>query len=347
MEKRHSGRIAVLLFVSVIVVSCSGKQGEKVENSAAVVAAEVKPVTVSSVILYDTAAKWNEDAQGNMAFSESSSSGDVVEACMIPDPASPDAFIAEEKKAIRLTDKLEREFYHIQVEGKDYWIQDLFLAVDAIPGVISSDNAILYTKPNALTISASALTLPQYSIVGVHPKESTSDFLCVSAYVPEFSSTVVNKQFIKRDMATTDSRDLQVLRLYNVAKVNKNEIVKRELLNDAMSVGGNFNYLIVEALDELSSSEIMLFTVAPYTNDGNFITADEENGTINIRNKPGVNGSEILFTVSAGIEIVVTEITNETETIDGNDNYWYKITIPSMNNREGWIFGRYISANPS
>jgi hypothetical protein len=270
---------------------------------------------------------------------------------MIPDTADPAILVPEKKTAVRLSDNEERQFYHIRAEGQDYWIQDLFLAVDAIPGIIFADNTFLYTEPDISAISSNALKLPLYALVGVHMAESTPDFICVSAYVTDFSSTVVDKQFIKRDTVTSDSLDLRVFRLYRVAEASSNETVKRELLNDAMSLGSSFNYLISEALDKMNPSavpgEFAPFTVATYDSAGDFVTVDEANGSINIRNKPGIEGSEILFTVPAGTGIVITGITNETETIDDYDDHWYQVTIPSMDDTKGWVFGRYIGyVNP-
>ncbi|MDR2898609.1 MAG: hypothetical protein LBU99_07300 [Spirochaetaceae bacterium] len=285
MKKWHSGGVAVLLFAGmvlfacVLLVSCSGKETEQKALIEEVPDGSSSGVEVTAVVLYDTAAKWKENEQDQMSFSKSSEVGELVSVFMLPNPANPEVLIPEKKEAVRLSDNEKREFYHIKEEGQDYWIQDLFLGVDAVPGIISGDTAFLYTKPDVGAISSKALKLPQFSFAAVHTAESTPDFVCISAYVTEFANKSVEKQYIKRDMVTADTLDLRVFRLYQVAENSKNDTVKRELLNDARSLGSSFNYLVVEALNKLNpvavSDDLIPFTADPDTDGNDFVTFDE------------------------------------------------------------------------
>jgi hypothetical protein len=347
MKKQFFGGLALLSLMIVFMVSCTEKGAENGSNFIDPVS-EPEMIMVPSVVLYDTAAKWAEDENGNMDYRKDSESGEIVQVFMIPDPADANTLIPEKKEAVRLSDNEKREFYHIMAEGEPFWIQDVFVGVDAVPGIVLQDNAFLYSKPEIAAMYTDARKLPQYFTLAVHTAESNSDFACISAYVFDFNNPVIDKQFIKREMVTTDALDHQVYRLYEIAESNSNETVKREILNDALPMGSKFNYLVVEALDRLSaavdSNDYGNFTVAPYNEDGSFVAIDnEENGNINVRDKPGTADSETLFSLPSDTSINITAMTNEIESIDGHDYPWYQITVPSMENREGWIFGKYIS----
>ena len=67
---------------------------------------------------------------------------------------------------------------------------------------------------------------------------------------------------------------------------------------------------------------------------------------INIRDKPGLVGTTVISKIvpsendNPQVNLVVTEATEETETIDNRNDRWLKITY---NGIVGWIFGGYAS----
>ncbi len=349
MKKNWIIGTALLLFVVIFAVSCTKEETQAAEEPAAVVVLETEQIMHPGLVIEDRVSKWSENAEGVMIHKEYSDIGEAVQVFMIKDPDNPNNVIPEMKKAIRNTDKSERDFYHVITDdGQDLWIQTYYVAADVIPGIIMDANAFLFSGPKIADIYTDSRKLPQYEFVGVHQADSTSDFLCVSCYVLEWLNqniyTVVSKQFVRRDAVTTNTLDMDVLELLQVAESLKDETAKREVLSEAMSKGGNFNYLVVEALNKLNgTASVSSFTVTPYQAGGDFVTADEENGNINVRNNPGTEGTEVLFAVPVNTAIIVTGLTNETEIIADYEDYWYQVSVPSMGNRTGWIFGRYIS----
>ena len=67
------------------------------------------------------------------------------------------------------------------------------------------------------------------------------------------------------------------------------------------------------------------------------LTADAR---LNVRNKPGQVGSEIIFQLNFYDEVEVLEITLEKETIGDRTSNWMK--IKDTNGRIGWVFGGFI-----
>jgi hypothetical protein len=65
--------------------------------------------------------------------------------------------------------------------------------------------------------------------------------------------------------------------------------------------------------------------------------------SIDIRNNPGINGTEVLFTLrmkeSKRVYFTLLAITEETDSIDGKIEHWLKIQFED--GRIGWIFGGY------
>jgi hypothetical protein len=68
-------------------------------------------------------------------------------------------------------------------------------------------------------------------------------------------------------------------------------------------------------------------------------------GTVNVHDKPGITDSTIVFKLinenMQQFSITSSEITRESDTIDGITDYWVK--IKDEQGRTGWVFGGYIT----
>ncbi len=483
MKKLIFGGIALFFFAALI--SCTEKQPQ---NDDADIDAVPDPLQkmVSALVLEDGISKWTENEQGIMVFEESSELGELVQVFMIRDHDNPDEFIPEMKTALR-ADFLQRDFYHVMTDdGQELWMQDYYLAVNAVPGIILTENTFLYSEPDASTDYIDARKFPQYHFVGIHESESNDDFLCVSAFVYKWFepgvSILVEKQYVRADAVTSDPVDAEVLNLLHAAESLDNKTQKQEVLINALLKGGNFNNLIVEAFAELGvelplpqetligeepndtllqaypmmpgssavqvdfmtsddtdwykitipseNSIVRIYTesklntiMSLYNGEGELIAEDDDSGhdnnaqiagdlypetyyidvkeingdtgayslyvivyndlhgtldklnaaendispftakpyvypyedykhyawdfendnaIIDVRNKPGISNSKVIFTLPSRTEVVVIAETNEKETIDGYDYAWLQVTVPSMENRSGWIYDLYV-----
>jgi hypothetical protein len=318
-----------------LFASCNKKGG-----SETIVAVEIDgPRMLPGVILIDWG-KYIENDDGAMVRKEGSSPGEIVSVYTI---VRENGIIeAEHKTATRRDDKQERDFYHIRTNGiagsngADFWVQNYALACDAYPAVVISNDAMVYTKPDLGSPSRDGLKLPLYTIVGVHNSDLPNPmFECVSAYTDK----PIIRSYLKAANLSVDSDDLEVLKLYQSAKALTNNGAKREILQNALSLGGRFSNLIQDSLDELEPVKITFTTHALAQKGTGVITSDF--GTVNVRDKPGSKGTKVLFSLNDGDEVTVSAYTIETEAIAGYDEAWYQ--IDTATGKSGWVYGAYLS----
>jgi hypothetical protein len=319
---------------------------KKNEEAAAEPGPEAAPPRIGSVpgvILTDTT-KWVEKSEGLMAYAAPAAHGEVVEALLVPEEgADPDG--APEKKyltkrAARERLEGERDFYQIRAsDGKEYWAQDLLIAVDATPCIVTGESALLYSKPDLASLNPNTLVLPQYAVMGLHQAESTADFACVSGYITGFRAPVIARQFVKSGLVSTETVDIQAIKLYQAAMAANNDIAKRELLYNAFDLNSSFTYLIAEAIEAMNAPQ---FTEKPFTREPALalIDAGGSGEKVNLRDKPGLRDSTVVARLSHDTVVSITAETNETETIDNVTDHWYRVR--GEEGEEGWIFGAYL-----
>ncbi|MDR2841925.1 MAG: SH3 domain-containing protein [Spirochaetaceae bacterium] len=292
------------------------------------------------VLLYSEWVKNVEEADGKMKYKTTGNVGEVVKVYTKEGSKTE----PEKKTAYRSGSKEikseEREFYHIKAEDGDFWVQSVFIAVDAVPAAVSGANTVIYSKPELA--NPSTTVIPLYTIVGVHDKDSKGDFVSISAYQTPGKPMFVENKFIKKDKITRDARDIQVLQLYQTAVKTKNDVQKREMLVNALGLGGTFEDLVNTAIDELNNTAVV-FTRSPYSPNGTY-TISTTSGVVNIRDNPGLHETQVLFSLENGEPVVPTEKTNEQDHINGYDDYWYKIEVPALG-QTGWVFGAYLPHN--
>jgi hypothetical protein len=291
--------------------------------------------------LWARAGKNIEDASGKMAYSAAAGLGETVTVFMVPDSAG--MLVPEKKSAVRASDNETRDFYHILAldDQKEYWIQNLFLAPNAKPAVVLSDNAMLYSKPDLAAVARNGVILPKYSVVGLHAENAanaSNDFYCVSAYIDTLASPSVVEMYIKADTLTVDSADVRVIQLYQTALASANETVKKEILTNALSLGGAFSSLVSRTLDEMSGKSA--FTIVRDAIDAGYIIYSDDGAPVNARDAPGTTGTNVLFALEDRADISISDYTEETDTIGGSTARWYKVA--DSDGREGWVFGAFI-----
>jgi hypothetical protein len=328
-----SGITLGVCLVAALAFSCR-KKGDGAAGEEALVI-DIGPQTGSAVIISDNASQFIEEEPGIMTRKGSLRLGTAL---LVYYNIEGDSVVYEKKSAVRASDKVSRDFYHVLVDDIDYWIQEYALAPNAVPAVVVSKTALLYTKPELAAVSPNAVTLPEYAIVGLHRYPDTPDtFACVSGYI---NDKAVSEQYVKADTLTSDTTDVQVMLLYKIAAATPNEAVKKEILKNALNLGGVFFDMVNGTLNKI---ELGSFTrdTAPRVKsfEGQIISDDDSK--VNVRDKPGITGtSTVLFTLLPGDEIEVIAVTNEQETISGIEDWWYKIITPD--GKEGWVFGSYI-----
>lgn len=344
MKRTHPFGTAVLvacfLALCLIIVGCAKKNGSagSLDGMAGGNAQEaIKDVKKSSVVLLHGASLWEETPEG-MKYSGTANVADVYECD------------GKVKKAVRLTDKQEREFHNVKMAGESKWIQSVFLATEAVPGVITGMETIRYTKPDP--VATTGLLISQYEIVAVHPGSEKDGFLAISAYIPAREKggkdTILAREFIKAEHVTIEDRDVKALRLYAIAMASDNPAVKKDLLNSAQSIDSSFRTMISLAYsefigvlddvalepievygDERPALELISLSQDMYVNDDN----------VNVRDYPDATNGTVRARLQRDVIVLALDRTADPATVGGVTDYWYHIQEP-----DGWVFGQYLSA---
>jgi hypothetical protein len=306
--------------VVCLIAACSKSAGSAESAPASADAAEAVPGVSypQAVILQTETALWELGDDGTMNYTRKLlNAGDTV------------GWKNEQKKALRNTDKAERDFFRVDVDGGDYWVQNYFVAPEAAPGVIVNGETVLYSRADlAAPVTSGTVTIPQYTIVAVHPGMDSGNFTAISAYLEGANNPVVERRYVKKENITTGAGDVQAMKLYQMAMVTKNEVAKKELLKNAQEVGSRFYELIQPALEALDPpGQIETAAVNAWY--------EVIDGDVNIRDRP-VQGGTVVGRLAYGDRVEALEKTVGEETLDGTAAPWYKTA-------EGWVFGAFLS----
>jgi hypothetical protein len=191
---------------------------------------------------------YKENTEGMMRATEQISLGQAVDFYSITDNGKT----VPEKKTAKIvnyqgvSDGKDYVFWRYAARDGDSYLLQWTVADDAIPAAVTAEGAVLYTKPALDAVDTKGRTIPQYSIIALHPDEGENGFVCVSASIPNV--VTADRMFVKGEYVTDESNDVQALQLYTKALATENETVKRELLNNANDLGGTFSRLTFDAL---------------------------------------------------------------------------------------------------
>jgi hypothetical protein len=319
-QKKHMlGLFPVIVVCLAAACSRSAGSADAAADTSAGAGETVSEIRYpQAVILRAETALWALGDDGVMNYSRKIlNAGDIV------------GWKDEQKKALRSTDKAERDFFRVDMDGEDYWVQNYFVAPEAEPGVIVNGETVLYSRADLTApVTSGTVTIPQYTIVAVHPDTASGLFVAVSAYLDNVNNPVIEKRFVKKENVTTAGGDVQAMKLYQMAMITKNETAKKELLKNAQAVGSRFYELIQPALDAFDPL-LQMETAAV----GAWYVVIDDN--VNIRDRPGEGGS-VVGRLSYDDRVEALEKTVQEETIDGVTASWYKTA-------EGWVFGAFLS----
>ncbi|MDR2048271.1 MAG: hypothetical protein LBP69_02335 [Treponema sp.] len=226
----------------------------------------------------------------------------------------------------------ENEYYRVYAGG-DYWIRDYAIEGPAEPGVITGPETVLYSQPDlGSPLTSGTNTIHQYTIVAVHP-EQQSGFLKVSAYYAYNGKYIwIRERYVKAENVSTDINDVKGISLYQLAMATEDPVVKKELLNNALSLSDRYYDLIQRALIETEYAG-RIETIAPL----NFTVVEDG---LYVYDRPDEDSGGWVDSVGYGDTVTAIARTKEQVSLYGSGAYyWYKIAEPA-----GWVFGAYLES---
>lgn len=225
MKKTFFSLAAFAGIALLALTSCNGKNKKEepapqVQDEAAV-EQEPVPVFLNAVALYSPGAlyKQDKDDEGLMVWNRQINCGTVLEAFSYSGTG------VEKKTAVRIVkeERQERSFVHVRYNGDDYWIQDITIALNAKPGVITADDTFIYKKADIKSMSSTAL--PFGTVVAVAETQDDDKFACISV---DTEKETFHEVFVKKD-SLGEGDDLTILSLIAAIGEAQNEVLRNEL----------------------------------------------------------------------------------------------------------------------
>lgn len=312
---KNSYRVVGALLCAALLAGCGNKQGNSPSASESVPTTAKKESGKTAVVLYHKAALFIEEDNA-MVYKTTASIGDMVKWHDIV------------KKSVRKSDGQEREFAKISVDGEEYWIQTVFVAGNAVTGLVASAETILYSKADAT--GATSDILPQYAIVAVHSDSETNGFVPVSAYIEGTRYVTVEKRFVKKENISVDNRDVRAMQLFAIASTEKNEVVKKELLKNALEANSQYQQRIEEALSALEPKAAL--ETEPLSTS---FTVNDDN--VNVRDYPDTTDGAVVAQLQRDQTVTSVARLSAAVELAGMTGHWIQIVEPA-----GWVFSSFL-----
>ena len=317
--------LAALFTVLFLLSSCAKKNGDAASQATGEAAAVE---TVTGVIYANKAALYIEDEQGKMKWSAEAVLGDIA------------AYLGEKKEAVR-TDGQKRTFYHINLNEKEYWIQDYCYEPNTFPAFIALPDTVLYKSENTLGVTDEII--PQFFVVAVYNDKTFQGdglFVRIAAYCPELASSIIKDKFVKRDNIETDGQDVRAMMIAQVATEVRNDIIRAELFKNAAAFTDNY-------ADEIEEIRTLTETVIEEENYLKTLTIEKVSKTVTLSNdadllsvpKTDSYYARTVASLKNGTSATALQKTTLTDD-EGNEIDWYYI---KNKQQKGWTASYNLS----
>jgi len=318
------------------IVSCAKNGGQSTENSPSggtqeTVQSDVKQESasgsentagVSGVIYVNNAGLYTENDEGKMKWAAEAALGKKY------------LYGEKKKKAVR-TDGQKRTFFHIELNGQAYWIQDYSYEPDTVAAFISGQDVVLYKSE-----SLAAMTdefIPRYAIVAVYNdslEKADSKFIKIAAYNSELvTSWSIKDKYVKRDAVETDDMSVSAMILAQVAMESKNDTIRGELFQNAVEIGSPYSdtIAVLQSLSEIMIKEDNFMKELTTEKINEKVTAIDD---INLLSIPDENASRTVNMLKAGTAATATRKYVKQNADSENAVEWLYI---QNKQKKGWV----------
>ena len=168
--------------------------------------------TLESVMLGGSL--WRENASGYMEWVRDVPAGTAVGAYRNPD--KNDSYPAEIKRnALRTSDWSRRNFVHVLYNSSDYWAQEIFIAVDAKPGIVIDGGSFLYDSSDATAKAGrwvgEGVELAVLNSHDASAEGASSKMLPVSVYLRDYG--LIPNKFMVAEKISTKADDITAMHI--------------------------------------------------------------------------------------------------------------------------------------
>ena len=265
-----------------------------------------------------------ENDEGKMQFKAYLNAGDTVN------------WTGEKKEAVRHYDGVVRTYYRVELNG-DFWVHDYYITGPAQPAVITSDETVLYTRPDPSAVARTGtVTLPKYTLVAMMEDDDlTDEYIPITVLVP---SGRLEGRYVKIKDISWDQNDVGGVKLARVASTTQNSAARKELLKNAMEMIGNGSNFYNVPMN--INHDPVLFELE-VTDNLEILTVNQYGivyGSKAIfRDIPSINGNITRRLVEGDFEIfTITAKSKKTETLEIDDEKISGIWLKTL--EDDWVF---------
>jgi hypothetical protein len=239
------------------------------------------------------------------------------------------------RKASWYNDKKVYEFVQVRRDnGKEGLVFANQLSSGGRLAVVVDDRATIYRNPQNVAATGNILSVK--TVLAFFPETEKDGFVEFKAY-DAGNQTLFRDSFIKTAVISTREADIQSSILLQTANAvderDPKELIRKAALLDAALMDYPDSVFAAEIRELVSPGSSSPSKVEVQASGKSFMVVNDDN--VNVRD--AVNG-EVIFQLSLGAELTVTEETVETFTINGAAGKWYHAVEPV----DGWIFGAYL-----
>ena len=343
---RRSTTLLVPFVLALLLLLGSCEPSEEGSSSGSVTPAT--PTGVPSVCLYEGAlfVQGDVDAETGVLTESSRDNLDLGEVVEYLGETATWTYGANELEML----KVSRD------DEIGYVWSDL-VAVDAVPGVLSSE-ARIYSEGEEAGVTTRHL--PVLQMVAIYNEEFEDDLVKVgfTPLIPDenYRNNAIYTVYVKRIRLTTQTNDVKVAHLYYLSTRTSDEELQITRLEIALETRSTFSDEIRAELDSLTAEEQPMQTgdeggevFGPIPADFQ-VDCDVEGSTAvintrsNLRDKPSTSANS-LGLLEAGTHVLVNARTVDQETIQGLTAHWYAVSVDVgayENPMDGWVFGALL-----
>lgn len=335
MNNMFFKKILYLCFgVVIILVSCTKNEApekgidEAANSENSLKTEENKPAGTfaaaggaSGIIYVHKAALYTENADGKMKWAAEASLGDIA------------IYLGEKKEAQR-TDGQKRSFFHIDLKGTEYWIQDYCYEPNTVSAFVKMQDTVLY-KSDSLTAATDEI-LPQFFFVAVYTDSmptGNEKFVKIATYCPDLAvSWVVKDKYVKKESLDLAEANVQAMLLAQVAMESRNDTIRAELFQNAIEMDSDYKDAIADLqnlTEIIIKEEEFLKTISSEKIEEKVVVKND----VDLLSIPVLGDSRLLSTLKANTSAIAYKKVSMTDAED-NTVEWYYI---QNKQKKGWV----------
>lgn len=283
-----------------------------------------------------------EEKDGGMEWVKSLDLGTELEVLTVTNEFGE--VVPEVKKSTRVVSKktVDCTCYHVQYDGKKYWVLHDRISMNEKVAVITKDAAV-YRSADVSDVKNSSLPLTEIITYGQIYEANNGKFKLYKISYFDEVNYVTRTGYVKMAKVSTAKDDITAVKMLQKIRSAKDENVRNELFKNLSKLNAS-SEIKTYAADLMKSYEPKdILDDGVDTVEAYFEVTNNADTKLNIRSLPNTNSDVIGQIEGDGDVVWVNSKTVATEKIGDSEKSWYNISYETDEDViTGWVFGAYL-----